>query len=166
MIQSRPKLKGKKLIVISLMLIILTVLLFPTAQFAGTYAAVVQVCAIASAAASIFILIKYVIPDYLYTLENGHLTIHKVTKAQSICVADFEISTATTKLLTLDEYKRETKQRKVFTFVKNPFCEDIRYLAFSPDGADITIQFEPDEFFRNELEHQLENINNEEDIYD
>ena len=163
MIQSRPKLKSKKLIVISLLLLILAVLLFPVANFAGNFAVIIHIFAIASAAVSLFILIKYVIPDYLYTLEYGHFRIHKVTKSQSVCVADIELNTVTSKLMTEDEYKAQNRSAKIFKYLKNPNDEDVRYFLFSIDGELLAIQFEPDERFINAFNNALENINYEEE---
>lgn len=163
MIQLRPKLKNKKLIAISLSLLILAVLLFPIASLAGKYASLVQIFAIASAAVSLFILIKYVVPDYLYTVENGHFIIHKITKSQSICVADIELSQAKTGLLTAQEYKSLNKTRKVFTFLKNPFSEEVRYIVFSDGCDEYAVQFETDDFFENEFSKILNSIENDEE---
>lgn len=163
MFQSRPKLKSKKLIIVSLLLLCLSVLLFPIASLSGNFSAVIQICSIASAAISLFILIKYVIPDYLYTLEDGHLTIHKVTKAQSVCVADIELYYAKSELLTEKEFKTQKKSLQVKSFIKNPQDEDIRYIVFSISGEEIAIMFEPDELFRNEFSKALVSIKNEEE---
>ncbi len=164
MFQSRPKLKSKKLIIISFLMLCLSVLLFPIASLTRNFSAVFQICAIASAAISLFILIKYVIPDYLYTVESGHFTVHKVTKAQSVCVADIELSYARSKLLTEKEFKTQKGSVQVKSFIKNPQDEDIRYIIFSINGEDIAIMFEPDELFRNEFTIALESIKNEEEI--
>lgn len=163
MIQYRPKLKNRKLIAISFLLLVLSVLIFPFASFSGRYASVVQILAIISVSASVFILIKYVIPDYLYTIENGHLTIHKVTKSQSVCVADIELSDAQSGVLTADEYKAQNKPKKVYTYLKNPWSEDVRYISFSTGGQEYTIQLEADKRFEVELDNALKSIKNDEE---
>ena len=108
-------------------------------------------------------MIKYVVPDYLYTVENGHFIIHKITKSQSICVADIELSQAKTGLLTAQEYKSLNKTRKVFTFLKNPFSEEVRYIVFSDGCDEYAVQFETDDFFENEFSKILNSIENDEE---
>lgn len=163
MIQSRPILKSKKLITVSLLLLILAVMLFPTASLTGKYAAIIQIFAIASSAASLFLLIKYVIPDYLYTLENGHFTIHKITKSQSVCIADINIESAKTTLLTSEEYKKLSRSLKIYSYLKNPGDSEIRFIIFSLDGEEFAIQFEPDEYFRKAFSEAIESITIEEE---
>lgn len=155
MIQCRPKMKSKSLIITSLLLILLSVALLSVSQFSGNFAALVQISAIASAAVSLFFLIKYVIPDYLYSLDNGHLTIHKITKSVSVCVADIELSSIKSFPMPYDEYKKQKTARKVYSFIKNPREPNLRYIVFEINAAEYALLFEPDRFFCGELENAL-----------
>lgn len=155
MIQCRPKLKNKLLIITSLFLIVLSVLLFAVSQISGNFAAIIQISAIGAATASLFFLIKYVIPDYLYTLDNERLTVHKVTKAQSVCVVDIELNTVRTLPITGEEYKKQKAPRRLYSFIKNPGTPSLRYLIFELNGDEYALLLEPDELFCRELEKAL-----------
>lgn len=166
MIQSRPKLSGNKLIVKSFSFIFLCVILYMFSSVFGKLAFLLQLTAIICATYSLFLLIKYVIPDYLYTLENGKLTIHKLTKTQSVCVADINISDAICEALTTEQYKASTyakKVNKVYKFIKNPDSSDIRYLLFTNVCENYAIIIEPDDIFCRALNKEIENHKNTSD---
>ena len=158
--QSRPKLKDKKLVITALFLLIFAVIILPASQIAKNYAFAVQLIAILSAAASLFILIKYVLTDYLYTLENGHFTVHKVNGNKSICVADIELSDMISAVLTKEEYKKDDTARKVHSFIKNPDGENLRYIICRFGTDECAILFEPDSLFENELTSQMNEYKN------
>ncbi|MBE6571789.1 MAG: hypothetical protein E7656_06045 [Ruminococcaceae bacterium] len=151
MIQSRPKLKGKKLIYTPLFLLIAAMLLFPASSVAGKYAAIVQLFAMCVAAYSLFILIKYVLSDYLYTIEDGHFTVHKINGKKSVCVADIELSDISGNLRTKEEYRKEDVARKLYKFIKNPDDERLRYIVCNFGTEECAILFEPDEYFEKQM---------------
>ncbi len=151
MIQSRPALKGKKLIYMPLGFLAVCVLFFPASQTAGKYAAFVQLFAIVCAAYSLFLLTKYVLPDYLYTIEEGHFTVHKINGKKSVCVADIELSDIKDKLLTANEYKKDDTARRVHSFIKNPGDERLRYIICTFGTEECAILIEPDELFEKQM---------------
>lgn len=166
MIQSRPKLRGKKLIIKSFSFIFLCVVLYMFSSAFHNFAFIAQIIAILSATYSLFILIKYVIPDYLYTIENGRLTVHKVTKSQSVCIADIDVADAVQKPICYNEYKSSDyrkKSTKLYKFVKNPDSDDIRYIVFSDGYSMYTVEIEPDNNFIEILCREIENSKNTHD---
>lgn len=155
MIQSRPALKGKKLIYLPLLFLLVCVLLFPASQAAGKYAAIIQLIAMICAAYSLFLLIKYVLPDYLYTIEDGHFTVHKINGKKSVCVADIELWDINDKLLTKEEYKKEVVARRLHSFIKNPGDERLRYIICNFGTEECAIIIEPDELFEKQMVQQI-----------
>lgn len=151
MIQSRPKLKGKKLIYTPLFLLIAAILLFPASSVAGKYAAIVQLFGMCTAAYSLFVLIKYVLSDYLYTIDDGHFTVHKINGKKSVCVADIELCDISGKIRTVEEYKKEDVARRLYKFIKNPDDERLRYIVCNFGTEECAILFEPDEHFEKQM---------------
>ncbi len=151
MIQSRPALKGKKLVYMPLGFLAACVLLFPASQAVGRYAAIIQLFALVCAAYSLFLLTKYVLPDYLYTIEDGHFTVHKINGKKSVCVADIELSDINRKLSTVDEYKKDDVARRVHSFIKNPGDERLRYVICNFGTEECAILIEPDELFEKQM---------------
>lgn len=166
MIQSRPKLSGNKLIIKSFTFIFLCVVLYMVSPVFRQFAFLAQLFGILCATYSLFLLIKYVIPDYLYTLDNGKFTVHKVTKTQSLCIVDIDVSDAVQLPLTYAEYKITEickKVNKVYKFIKNPGSEQIKYMVFSDGYNCYAIAIEPDALFCEALRREIENSKN---IYD
>ncbi len=155
MIQSRPKLKGKKLIYMPIALLAACILLFPASQAAGKYAAFIQLAAVACAAYSLFVLIRYVLTDYLYTVEDGHFTVHKINGKKSVCVADIELSDMKSELFTTERYKKDDIARRIYTFIKNPGDEKLRYIICNFGTEECALLIEPDEFFEAQLQNQI-----------
>ena len=155
MIQSRPKLKGKKLIYIPITLLAVCMLLFPASSAAGKYAAFIQLIAVACAAYSLFLLIRYVLTDYLYSVEDGHFTVHKINGKKSVCVADIELSDMRSELLTAEKYKKDDVARRIHTFIKNPGDERLRYIICSFGTEECALLIEPDELFEKQMLNQI-----------
>ena len=155
MIQSRPKLKGKKLIYTPFAFLAACVLLFPASAAAGKYAAFIQLFAVACAAYSLFLLIRYVLTDYLYTVEDGRFTVHKINGKKSVCVADIELCDMKCNLLTAEEYKKEDIALRLYSFIKNPGDERLRYIICNFGTEECAVLIEPDEFFENQLIRQI-----------
>lgn len=147
MIQSRPKLKNKKLLSFSFILLLAGVIIFPLSQNAGFYTVLIQIISIALIAVSLFPIIKYVIPDYLYTLEGTRFSICKVTKAQSVCSIDVDLNNIKAALLSEQEYKNETNIKRIYSFIKNPGDSSVKYLIFDIENEKYAIKFEPDNDF-------------------
>lgn len=167
MIQSRPKAQGKRMTVKSLFFLIAAITAIMFAPAFGRFGAASQLAGFIFAAYSLFILIKYVITDYLYTLEDSHLTVHRITKSQSICVADVDLGDIV-KLYCCADEKNCVKKGKVFSFIKNPGSSDICVIIFSVAGSEYTLVFEPDTAFFDELKKEYQyiknnNYNNEEE---
>lgn len=160
MIQSRPKLCGNKLIKKSFTFIFLCVVAFMVSSAFGKYSFVLQFLGILSATYSLFILIKYVIPDYLYTIDGQRITIHKVTKSQSVCIADMDIADIVHLPFNEEEYKNSDIRKKVsklYKYIKNPDSKQLKYVVFTDNKSYYTLVIEPDDNFFNELCNQIEN---------
>lgn len=167
MYQSRPQIKNKRITLLSLLLIVFAVMMFSLSPRVSLYLSpIMQFFAIISATVSLFILIKYVIYDYLYTFENNHLTVHRINKSKSICVCDVEIKNIIYPPMTIDEYKTYLKSHsasKVFSYIKNPGDENLRYLPIKVNGEKFTLLIEPDKDFILNLTHEIEKNTIEED---
>lgn len=166
--QSRPQLKSKKLIILPLILLAAAILIFPSAAKAGAFSPVVQLTAMLAAAFSLFLLIKYVVYDYLYTLDGGNLFVHKVSKNRSVCAAEIPLSQVDG--LPLDRAawraRRHTEKGpiKTYTFVKNPGDAATRYLIFRQDGTRYALAIEPDAAFLGALCDEIRAVRHSEPL--
>ena len=159
--QSRPEIKNKKITTLSFLLLILAVVLFSFAPKSLLYiTALLQFSAIVCATISLFMITKYVIYDYLYTLEDGNLTIHKINKSKSICVCDIALYNALHIPMFLDEYKTYLKENgpcRIYSYIKNPGCKDLKYVPFEAHGERFTLLIEPEDKFLENLINEIQN---------
>ena len=156
MIQARPALKGKKLIYMPIVYLAVCVVLFNASILAGRYASLVQLAAIGFAAYGIFLLTKYVIPDYLYTIEGGHFTVHKINGKKSLLVADVELCDMKKEFMSKEQFKAKDIGGRVFYFIKNPDSTEIKYILCYFGTEECTLVIEIDERFENQLVSQIE----------
>ncbi len=163
MIQSRPKLNGKGLIFKALAFLILAVAMLMFAPLFGKYAAISQLLGFIFATYSLYIIVKYVVTDYLYTLEDGHFTVHKVTKSQSVCVADVELEDFVAVFRNDSKKSDNYNAIKTYTFIKNPANKNLSTIVFRLSDENYALVFEPDDIFYNALENELSIIKNNED---
>ncbi len=157
MIQSRPKLKSKKTVNISLLLVIIAFIVFPLSSLTGKFTPLVQLGCIILVSISINMLLKYVVNDYLYTLDNDRITIHKITKSKSVCVADISLSDIDNQLFVESEFKAKYPDFiKKYTYIKNPGSDNVRYLVCHIDDMKYAVIIEPDEAMQNAVNSRLQ----------
>ena len=159
MMQERPIIRNKKAAHLSLLLMIAAVLAFAFARFAGNGAFLVQALGILSAAVGISMLIRYVLTDYLYSIENGHFTVHKINGKKSVWVADIALSDFSSLPLTPKEFQKKTEtdgKIRVFPFIKNLDAPDEYYLCCQNGGDEYALRLELTEPFLSALISEIE----------
>lgn len=157
--QERPTIQNKKAARLSLMLMIGAVLAFALANLAGGGAFIIQALGILSAAIGISLLIRYVLTDYVYSIENRHFTVHKINGKKSIWVADIAFSDFSSQPLKPEQFQKRTEnsgKMRVFSFIKNMDSPDEYYLCCKSGDEEYALRVELTEPFLSALRDEIE----------
>ena len=157
--QEKVTLKNKKAARVSALLMIFAVAAFAFAKAAGAGAFLLQALGLLSAAVGISMLIRYVLTDYLYSLEDGHFAVRKINGKKSLLVADIPLCDITSPPLTSAQYQKrssETGKTRVFSFITNLDSPDECYLFCNVGGESYVLRLELTEAFRSALCEAIE----------
>ena len=158
--QEKPSIQNKKAVHLSFLLIVFSVFAFAMAKLAGPAAFLVQASAFLAAAVGISILIRYVLTDYLYTLEDRHFTIHKINGKKSVWVADITLSDILTTPMTPEQYRKYLadtgKKMRVCAYIKNMDSGHEYYLPCCLNGTDYALRLELTEPFLSALTEAIQ----------
>ena len=163
-LQEKVTLKNKKAARVSVLLMIFAVAAFAFAKAAGAGAFLLQAFGLLSAAVGISMLIRYVLTDYLYSLEDGHFSVRKINGKKSLLVADIPLCDITSPPLTPAQYQKrssETGKMRVFSFIKNLDSPDERYLFCNIGSESYVLRLELTEAFRSALCEAIEKAREE-----
>lgn len=161
--QEKVSFKNKKAARLSALLMIFAVFAFAFAGLAGTGAFLIQALGLVSAAVGISMLIRYVLTDYLYAIENGHFAVRKINGKKSVWVADIPLTDVSDFPLTPEQYRRyceENGKKRTFSFIKNLDSSDEYYLRCRLNGEEYVLRLELSEPFYKGLCKAIENAQN------